>query len=139
MSALGIQGVVKHGNTLSLEMWETRPTPTLLYASKIAQGQITEGFVDHLKTLKRIQIMDSIIRGDEPKTTSRSSEVAQPVKSEPKGFGGEPKAKKREQSKASSQPKSKSKVKIPDLSKVQLDLFDFTLTPPEDLQEGSNG
>jgi len=143
MSALGIPGIVKHGNTLTLEMWEARPTPALLYASKIAQGQITEGFVDHLKTLKRLQIMDSIIRGDEPKTTSRS-QVAQPKRNEPKGFAGEPKAteksKKGEQSKATATvPKSRSKAKVPDLSKVQLNLFDITLTPPEDLQKGSDG
>ncbi|ESA37142.1 type i restriction-modification system methyltransferase subunit [Leptolyngbya sp. Heron Island J] len=31
MAALDLQAVVRHGNTLSMEMWESRPTPQLRY------------------------------------------------------------------------------------------------------------
>lgn len=39
LSALGLQAVVRHGNTLSMEFWESRPTPQLRLFDKWLKAQ----------------------------------------------------------------------------------------------------
>ncbi len=56
LSALGLQAVVRHGNTLSMEYWESRPTPQLrLFDQWLEQQQ---------RPQRLIQAMRSLCRGD---------------------------------------------------------------------------
>ena len=59
LSALGLQAVVRHGNTLSQEYWEHRPTPQLrLFHQWLAP---------HRKTQKLVQAVQSILaEGTQP-------------------------------------------------------------------------
>ena len=42
LSALDLQAMVRHGNTLSMEMWESRPTPQLRYFNEWLEQKKTE-------------------------------------------------------------------------------------------------
>ena len=52
LSALGLQAVVRHGNTLSNEYWESRPTPQLrLFDQWLAPRQKTQRLVQAVRSL----------------------------------------------------------------------------------------
>ena len=52
LSALGLQAVVRHGNTLSNEYWESRPTPQLrLFDQWLAPQQKTHRLVQAVRSL----------------------------------------------------------------------------------------
>ena len=52
LSALGLQAIVRHGNTLSGECWESRPTPQLrLFQQWLAPRQKTQRLVSAMRSL----------------------------------------------------------------------------------------
>ena len=51
LSALGLQAVVRHGNTLSNEMWESRPTPQLRYFDEWLKEQQSWRRLEQLRDL----------------------------------------------------------------------------------------
>ena len=51
LSTLGLQAVVRHGNTLSNEMWESRPTPQLRYFDKWLKEQQAWRRLEQLRDL----------------------------------------------------------------------------------------
>ena len=55
LSALGLQAVVRHGNTLSMEFWESRPTPQLrLFDKWLKQKQRSQRLEKTLRDLLSI-------------------------------------------------------------------------------------
>jgi hypothetical protein len=121
MSALGIPGVVSHGNTLTLQMHENRPTPMMLMDVKKIRDEVTKEYKEHLLLKYRISLMDDLLCSMESKPEKR-------VK--PEGFGkplgtqNKPKRKEK--------PQQSIKKKQTDVSNIQLDLFDIRLETPQD-------
>lgn len=57
LSALGLQAVVRHGNTLSMEYWEHRPTPQLrLFNQWLEPQQRTQRLVQAMRSLLEDEI-----------------------------------------------------------------------------------
>ena len=52
LSALGLQCMVRHGNTLSLEMWEHRPTPQL---------RLFDTWLQERRQMQRLELMRDLI------------------------------------------------------------------------------
>ncbi|MEM9091797.1 MAG: N-6 DNA methylase [Cyanobacteria bacterium P01_F01_bin.53] len=67
LSALGLQAVVRHGNTLSMEMWESRPTPQLrLFNQWLESHQRTHQMVQAMRSLLASQELAQSIAPVEP-------------------------------------------------------------------------
>jgi hypothetical protein len=121
MSALGIPGVVSHGNTLTLQMHENRPTPMMLIDIKKIRGEVTKEYKEHLLLKYRISLMDNLLRSMESKPEKR-------VK--PEGFGKQEGTQNK--SKHKEKPQQSIDKKQEDVLNVQLDLFDIRLETPQD-------
>ncbi|MEM9235088.1 MAG: N-6 DNA methylase, partial [Pseudomonadota bacterium] len=73
LAALDLQATVRHGNTLSNELWEARPTPQLRYFDQWRQQRLAD-----IRSERAIEAMRRIITSDVVETSALEATVSEP-------------------------------------------------------------
>jgi hypothetical protein len=121
MACLGASGVVEHGNTISLKIYESRPTPSLIFDVKRQSGLLSPEYIEYMKGKMLWSKMDELIKDSmhEPRKIP-NPKIEEREKTGGRGFGKESEV-------AQEKSKKKKNKKEPSPDTTQLNFFDITL------------
>jgi hypothetical protein len=122
MACLEASGMIIHGNTLTLETYETRPTPNLIFNIKQETGLLSQEYVEYLKGKQLWRKMDELLA-----QAMHTDEQKNPKKEERKKTGGVGFGKTENVDKKTKPESSKKQKKEVSNHHEQLNFFDITL------------